>query len=331
MIVKCENCKKEFNKIPSMIKKTKHNFCSMRCCYQQKDIEIYNRDFFEKIDTEEKAYWLGFIFADGNINSVSNKVQITLAKKDKKHLEKFCNIFKRKLEEFEQGGVPHNGKIKTSVLYFVRCAICSRKMWNDLYDKGIDPNKTFKDNIEIFKYVPENLLNHFIRGFFDGDGSISKRSKNDVSDIYSFKIVGTEKILNSISDIFSINCKIRKMRVVPEKTIYRIYCSGNCQLIAIRDWLYQNSHIYLERKKIIFDKIKNYRDKFTSPYNGVSFIVKIKKWQSMIVANKKHIFLGYFDKEEDAANAYDKKAIENNFPGYRLNINIRQKIQDTKK
>jgi len=320
MIVKCENCGNEFNKKPSNIKKTRHNFCNMKCCYKQKDIDIYNRDFFEEINSEERAYWLGFILADGSINSISNRIHITLARKDREHLIKFCNIFKKTLEEFEHIGVSHNGKIKTKVFYTSRCVVCSRKLWNDLNNKGIEPNKTLKDNIEIFNHIPLNLLNHFIRGYFDGDGCICKRSKNDKYDIYSFHIVGTKQILNLVSDILYQNCKINKMKVIPDKSIYRIYCGGNLQLIAIRNWLYKNAHIYLERKKSIFDKIKNNRKKLTSTYNGVSFILKEKKWQSTININKKNIFLGYFDVEKEAAKAYNLAIIDNNLPKYKLNI-----------
>lgn len=320
MRVKCENCGSDFNKKLSNIKRTKHNFCSLKCCYQQKDIDIPNRDFFEEINTEEKAYWLGFILADGNISSSTNIIHITLAGKDREHLIKFCDIFKKKLTEFEHSGFPHEGVIKTKVLYTSRCTICSRKMWNDLYDKGIDPNKTFKDNTKSFSRIPNSLLNHFVRGFFDGDGSICKRSKNDIYDVYQFHIVGTEKILNLVSDILAENCEIKKIRVFPDGSIYRMYCAGNYQLMVIRDWLYKNSHIYLERKKEIFDRIKGGRKKSTSIYTGVSFISKEKKWQSVIVINKKAIFLGYFDIEENAAKAYDAKLIENNLPKYKLNF-----------
>ena len=302
-----------------MVKRTKHNFCSLKCCNQQKDINIYNRDFFEKIDTEEKSYWMGFILADGNISKNSNRMHITLARKDDGHLLKFCNIFKKTLEEFEHEGFSHNGKIKTNILYSSRCSICSRKMWNDLYDKGIYPNKTYIDDTQVFKSIPDGLLNHFIRGFFDGDGSISRMNKKDKYNIYQFHIVGNEKILNLVSDILAKNCGINRIRVSPDKSIYRMYCAGNYQLTAIRDWLYKDANIYLERKRDIFYQVKGNRKKSTSIYNGVSFIKKRKKWQSMISVNRKQVFLGYFDDEISAAKAYNDKAKESNFPRYKMN------------
>lgn len=320
MIVKCENCKKEFDKKPSLVKRTKHNFCSLKCCHQQKDINIYNRGFFENIDTEEKSYWLGFILADGNISKNSNRMHITLARKDAKHLTKFCDIFKKILEEFEHEGFSHGGKIKTKVLYSSRCSICSRKMWNDLYEKGIYPNKTYIDDVKIFKSIPNNLLNHFIRGFFDGDGSISRMNKKDKYNVYQFHIVGNEKILNLVSDILSKKCGINKIRVFSDTSIHRMYCAGNYQLVAIREWLYKDANVYLERKRDIFYQVKGNRKKATSTYNGVSFIKKRKKWQSMISVHKKRIFLGYFDDETEAARAYNRKARENDFPKYKLNL-----------
>lgn len=51
-----------------------------------------NENYFEKIDSEEKAYWLGFLYADGNVRMHKNKsgiLKLKLKQSDKKHIEKF--------------------------------------------------------------------------------------------------------------------------------------------------------------------------------------------------------------------------------------------------
>ena len=59
----------------------------------------YNRHIFENIDTEEKAYWLGFILADGYLNTDKHMVRIKLGDVDKKHIEKFIAFIGGNLDE----------------------------------------------------------------------------------------------------------------------------------------------------------------------------------------------------------------------------------------
>nr|DAG90196.1 MAG TPA: endonuclease [Crassvirales sp.] len=51
----------------------------------------FNRDFFSVIDTEEKAYWLGFLYADGFISASGNTVGLSISLKDIDHLKKYNN------------------------------------------------------------------------------------------------------------------------------------------------------------------------------------------------------------------------------------------------
>ena len=54
----------------------------------------FDEHSFDVIDTEEKAYWLGFLYADGNVSNTKNEVGITLQSSDIKHLYKFKTFLK---------------------------------------------------------------------------------------------------------------------------------------------------------------------------------------------------------------------------------------------
>jgi hypothetical protein len=139
----------------------------------------YNCDesFFSKIDTPEKAYWFGFIAADGNLHN--KKLQICLSKKDEGHLLKFC---KR---------IGYDGplcKDKTNL----RLTIARIKIFNDLKKLGLEENKTFKINGRIFNRIPREFLADAILGYFDGDGCFSRIKGGK---FLSFSIVGNRSFL----------------------------------------------------------------------------------------------------------------------------------------
>ena len=120
--------------------------------------QLLNSDKFSCIDTEEKAYWLGFLYADGNVRE--NKISLELAVKDKEHLEKF-NQFMEKEKDILTSG------------HRVRCLFMDKKVYQDLVNLGVVPNKSLILKFPNYNQVPKNLIRHFIRGYVDGDGSLS--------------------------------------------------------------------------------------------------------------------------------------------------------------
>lgn len=133
-----------------------------------------NHHIFDILDTEEKAYWLGFIWADGCITNVKeNKLnyafELGLSIKDIEHLRKFCKF--ADIPETKIKVRKNNGLNKDREYYLCRVQISSKHLWNTLNNYGCYPNKTTNEifpSIKIFS-KPE-LITHFIRGFFDGDG-----------------------------------------------------------------------------------------------------------------------------------------------------------------
>jgi intein-encoded DNA endonuclease-like protein len=121
-------------------------------------------DYFSKIDTEEKAYWLGFIYADGYLAKNENRLALVVSIKDKEHLKKFADIFGKQLIEIKKLD-------KKSKKSYEQCGVFlySERIYNDL--------KSFLNSENIFDMIPKELHRHFVRGFFDGDGSIFELKK----------------------------------------------------------------------------------------------------------------------------------------------------------
>jgi predicted transcriptional regulator len=203
--------------------------------------KIKNSDFFDKIDTEEKAYWLGFLLADGNLHKNRRYIRIDLCTSDKEHLKKFANIFNQKV-------IDRIRTRKNKICYESYVNFSNIYVWESLYNVGLRPNKTLVPNENIFEKIPIYLINHFIRGNFDGDGCAFRNLK-------SIMFCGDYFYIEKLSNFFHINLNIEKKKIYYRKN-YALIIYAIKEAIIIRDYMYHNSSIYLERKKEIIDKIK---------------------------------------------------------------------------
>lgn len=135
-----------------------------------------NEYYFDDINTPNKAYILGFFYADGcNIMNKST-VAMSLEEKDKEILEKirFEIGSERKLEFIEQS----KRKDKNNNYHYKdmwRLLLFSSHICKALDNLGMMPNKSLK--LKFPKWLNKNLYSHFIRGYFDGDGSLSLYQK----------------------------------------------------------------------------------------------------------------------------------------------------------
>lgn len=182
-------------------------------------------DFFENIDTHEKAYWLGMLLSDG---TVSNKGAIVLSLRDKEHIEKFRDAI---------GAV---NKISTRVdnkwskpCIIYTFSIRDQKMASDLKKYGMVPNKThigfsFPDIDERFQW-------DFIRGYFDGGGSIYWTNNK-----YIISIVGQKDFLNAIKKIFGKE-KIALCQNSVSKITYDLKIAGKKDVKRILTKMYETS------------------------------------------------------------------------------------------
>lgn len=171
-----------------------------------------NNDFFNVINNGKNAYWLGFLMADGCILEYKNNktgklkamaLQLSLSNSDNDHVEKF------KLDIESEAPIKINKiKLNNNMYYNSKIVICNTKMCRDLINLNCVPRKSL-----ILEYpkdkIPEQFERDFIRGYFDGDGSISisvskdKRGYKVVS--LCANILSTYDMLDNIQYILSKN------------------------------------------------------------------------------------------------------------------------------
>lgn len=203
----------------------------------------FNDKIFDSIDTEEKAYWLGFIFADGYISSSPLKkekkqytFELSLKMNDSDHLEKLKILLEtpRPILKSENR---------------CRLLVNSKHLWNTLNNYGCTPNKSLTlqfPNESIFK--DKSLIKHFIRGYFDGDGCISYSNKEHTT--LNMQLLGTkcflQTLLNYLPEEFR-NLTIRHNHNNENEQTYFISTS-NKKAYRFFKYLYQDSKIYLDRK-----------------------------------------------------------------------------------
>lgn len=215
-----------------------------------KRIYNVNDNYFKQIDSEEKAYWLGFLMADGCIQERSgqDRIQLVLAIKDKNHLVKYINSL-----EFE--GKILDNQIKSGTFkgfWTSKVFITSQQLVNDLSKYGCVPRKSL---ILKFPKIDVNLIRHFIRGYFDGDGSVfisnEKHWRNgNIFPVIHYRFSGTKEFLIEIDKQININGRITQAK---GNKCYVLAYKRNKKLIPFYNYLYKDATIFLERKKAIFD------------------------------------------------------------------------------
>jgi mobile intron protein len=196
---------------------------------------------FDKIDTQEKAYWLGFLYADGNISKIGDKnnyrISLELSLKDSEHLEKFRNFIGKEIPNKKDS-------------FRCRCSFVDKKMWKQLYNKGCTPQKSLKLKFPDKNILPLNLYNHFIRGYIDGDGSIFPNRNPRGNKKLRLSILGTKEFLKYLLFIFNRTDKKLYLNSRDKTKVTNCYFVefGNKDSIRICNYLYNNAEIYLERK-----------------------------------------------------------------------------------
>ena len=213
-----------------------------------------NEDYFSKIDTKEKAYWLGFIFADGCVTKDMHCLIINLAPIDIRHLEKFNDC------------IESNYKIRwCDNNRYVSLRITNKYFVESLVRCGCVPAKSL-----ILKYpkddvLPKEFEKDFIRGYFDGDGCISilfVNKKNKPNPIFCGEInfLGTKDMLNHIAKIIPYD--INKIRIFEFGKIFKFKISNKKGMKDVLSYLYDDSNMYLDRKYQKYkDNIDNFVDK----------------------------------------------------------------------
>lgn len=215
-----------------------------------------NEHIFDVIDTEEKAYWLGVLMADGYNHESKTCVALRLQMEDKELLEKYRNFLETNTPIYTFNRITSVNKLKRQ---YCELNICSPYFSEQLAKLGCIQNKTY--TLE-FPNIPKSLYSHFIRGYFDGDGCLSVKDRLDrrksygKSMSYQFTIVGRENVLLKIQDILISNLNISRtsLKVRKNSPVKSIHYCGKNVVTKIMNYLYKDATVYLERKHNLYLK-----------------------------------------------------------------------------
>jgi len=262
-------------------------------------MKMIPNDYFKQIDNEEKAYILGFMAADGHI-APPYRFRLTLAEEDKEILIKIKNAMKcGNITYVKKYPICFDGKTYNCQNQW-RYSINSKNLVDDLYKFGVVGTKTY--SVRIPKLIPINLLPHFVRGYFDGDGCISVSGK--YKNYYRINICVNKQFGKQLIKLLNDN-NIKSILGKEERNIHKIRIDSAYEVGKFCKWLYTDAMIYLDRKykkyldlaktKYINQKIKS------SKYIGIH--KRKNKWIATGQSNKKQIYIGIFDTELQAYKA----------------------------
>lgn len=196
----------------------------------------YNEIFFDEIDTEAKSYFLGLLVADGYIKNGPKRYIVQLSLIDRHIVEDFHTAIQSNQPIYEVDMSKWNG----NPIYML--AIGSKKMVNSLAQYGVVQGKTKR--IFITDKIPAHLVNHYLRGIFDGDGSIGIYKGKP-----AFSLSGSERVINGYVDILMQSAHIHHRPKVAFATGRFKFSIANIEDVRrIASFLYHNATIYLTRK-----------------------------------------------------------------------------------
>lgn len=246
-----------------------------------------NIHYFDKVDTEHKAYWLGYIFADGHIDK-------------KKGLTFCCNV--------QDVDILEKLKVDFSCDYPIRMrknnmremVICSRYLGETLFNIGFTHNKSYEvDFKKILTYIPNELMHHFLRGMFDGDGSIRYYDYDYIAGYqYHFGYTGLKEVCEFVANFLKLKTKISREH---NTHTYSISTSNAPMIKYIYNVLYKDATIYCERKYNTFQEVlKLIHEEKKDEVKGVSWYPKFKKWMSTCRIGKINKTIGYYNTKREA-------------------------------
>lgn len=205
----------------------------------------FNEHYFDIIDCQEKAYWLGFFAADGYNHNSKGCIEFRLHKQDKEILEKFKIC------------IESNNPIGLYKQTYCNLSLYSKHLSDKLAEYGLNQAKTY--TLQLPKLSNE-LMSHFIRGYYDGDGCFSvtkRRDRTENSLTFQFNITGMKDPLKEIQNHLVENVGVVDNGLKHRKSTIAatIHYSGRLVCKRILDYLYKDATIYLQRK---YNKYKEY-------------------------------------------------------------------------
>lgn len=196
-----------------------------------------NNNYFSK-QGHNQAYIIGFLGADGNISQKDNRIDLELFSADFEILEKIREEIEleRPIKVYECT----DGYIKNK-LYFH-----SAQIKKDLMTYGLVPNKTYSKDYHFPHKLEKKYIIDYIRGMFDGDGSVKKTGHSLTFQVDSSSKEVVEEIQKFLLEEYNIKTQITTNKKV-NVLLYRLYCYGT-EARKIYDILYTPNSLFLKRK-----------------------------------------------------------------------------------
>lgn len=234
----CEKCNKKFivNNIAE-INRGGNRFCSVSCSSRRYN---FDENYFDTIDTQNKAYVLGLLYSDGCISKKKTEMIIKLHNKDKIILEE--------IKEDMKSEHPIKSIIQKNREEQFSFRVSSIKLCKQLISLGVTPNKTLTIK---FPELDREYIRHFIRGYFDGDGCISK-VKNSNSYIVTI-FTASKDFKNSFIEYIEKEIGITT-NVYERNNGYAMCFYKKVFILKLYEYFYIDSTMFLDRKKVKFPK-----------------------------------------------------------------------------
>ena len=222
----------------------------------------FNVNYFEKIDSFDKAYFLGLLAADGNVLIFKNNgkkqatIRLSLQEQDKDILE----IFKKYIS-CDKPLYLSKKIINGTIHFYYTLELVSDKMAMDLKKYNIVPRKTYDF---IMPDLPKEFISHFIRGYFDGDGSIIiKKGLSHLAHAYIISISGFKHNLEIIKsnlkkDNINVSFILDKRKYNSDIPFGCLKATNNIEKYKFIKYIYKDcNNLFFPRKKHKCDNFIN--------------------------------------------------------------------------
>lgn len=206
---------------------------------------MYNREL-KVIDTQEKAYLLGLFYSDGNIGNDQTQCRLELSLNDKDLIFHLKELFPFFYIHYDRGTKIELGNY-------------SKTLKDDLISNGCLPRKSFenRNNLHI-PNINEDLIPHFIRGYFDGDGGCTLNTQKSKVQKRVYIYSASLPLINEIEDFMKSKGIIFNNITQSGKNIPVYKSTPSTKSYSdYYNFLYNDATIFMQRKKEVFDKILN--------------------------------------------------------------------------
>lgn len=202
---------------------------------------ILNSNFFDKW-SPEAAYVFGLFCSDGNVSKDGTNCSFHIHKKDIKILK----LIKKVMKSNQSIDIRGN---------YAQLRFYNKKITQRLIELGCVPRKSLTLR---FPKISDKYLIHFVRGYFDGDGSIHFNKPN----IIKIKFIGTKEFLESLQDKLFLKLKLQKHKIKEYRNIFFLHYYGN-DARKFCHWMYkENKGLFLKRKYNRFFNHIRLREKY---------------------------------------------------------------------